>query len=287
MSTLFLDNTIAQQLASLQPILRSERGSLALYTFRGTEQRALMREVGRLREKAFSEAGGGTGKPVDIDTDDLSPDGYNQLIAWDIPRSEIVGGYRYIVCRAELIDHISTHRYFHFSPTFKEHYLPHSIEMGRAFTVRRADAHPLFAMEALWRGLGHVVASSDGVRYLFGKVTIYRHYDAEARRLLMLFLRKFFPPREPLMWARTPFVESSGSDPFTMEFFDENYALLRRLLRRRGEMIPPIISAYMRLSRQMQIFDTVINPHFGHTYETALLLPVDDITTQLRERYVY
>lgn len=287
MSTLFLDTTIARQLDTLSPILSSERGSLALYTFRGAEQRELMREVGRLREKAFSEAGGGTGKPVDIDTDDLSLEGYNQLIAWDIHRREIVGGYRYIICRPSDVEHISTHRYFHFSDTFKEHYLPHSIEMGRAFTVRRTDAHPLFAMEALWRGLGHIVASCEEVRYLFGKVTIYRHYDAEARRLLMLFLRKFFPPREPLMWARTPFVESRGSDPFTMELFDENYALLRRLLRRRGEMIPPMISAYMRLSRRMQIFDTVINPHFGHTHETALLLPVDDITAHLRERYVY
>lgn len=287
MSTLFFDQTIAQQLSSLSPILCSERGSLALYTFRGAEQRQLMREVGRLREKAFSEAGGGTGKPVDIDSDDLSADGYNQLIAWDIRRGEIVGGYRYIICRSDLIDHISTHRYFHFSDTFKEHYLPHSIEMGRAFTVRRTDAHPLFAMEALWRGLGHIVASNSEIHYLFGKVTIYRHYDAEARRLLMLFLRKFFPPREPLLRARTPFVESEGYDPFTQELFDDNYLLLRRLLRRRGEVIPPIISAYMRLSRRMQIFDTVINPHFGNTFETALLLPVEDITAQLRERYLY
>ena len=84
----------------------------------------------------------------------------------------------------------------------------------------------------------------------------------------------------------TPFVEREGDDPFTMEFFDDNYALLRRLLHRYGEQIPPMINAYMRLSRRMQVFDTVINTDFGNTYETALLMPIDDVKDVIRERYL-
>ena len=88
------------------------------------------------------------------------------------------------------------------------------------------------------------------------------------------------------MQARTPFVESEEDDPFTMEYFDDNYALLRRLLRQHGEQIPPMINAYMRLSRRMQIFDTVVNPDFGNTYETALLMPIDEMKSMAKERYL-
>ncbi len=60
-----------------------------------------MREVGRLREMAFRGAGGGTGREVDIDEEDLAGDGYYQLIVWDPAAEEIVGGYRFIICTSE------------------------------------------------------------------------------------------------------------------------------------------------------------------------------------------
>lgn len=65
-----------------------------IYLFTAAECPALMREVGRLREEAFRAAGGGTGEEVDIDAEDLAPDGYCQLIVWDPAAREIVGGYQ-------------------------------------------------------------------------------------------------------------------------------------------------------------------------------------------------
>ena len=283
----FFNVAEALSLSALTPLLRTERGSILLYTFRGAECPSLMHEVGRLRERAFRGAGGGTGCEVDVDADDLSPEGYNQLIAWDMRRGEIVGGYRYIVCRESSPSHISTLHYFRPSLSFFADYLPCAIEVGRSFVISHSDVHPLFAMEALWQGLGRIVSGVGGVRYMFGKVTLYPGYDAQARRLLLLFLKKFFPPAEPLLVARKPAVEQMGEDPFTMEYFDDNYTLLRRLLRRAGERVPPMISAYMRLSHRLQFFDTVINPDFGNTYETAMLLPIDDLLGTTRERYLY
>ena len=43
-----------------------------IYIFAAGECPALMREVGRLREMAFRGAGGGTGREVDIDEEDLA-----------------------------------------------------------------------------------------------------------------------------------------------------------------------------------------------------------------------
>ena len=52
----------------------------------------VMREIGRLREIAFREAGGGTGKEVDIDEFDICENCYNQLIVWNPEEEEIIGG---------------------------------------------------------------------------------------------------------------------------------------------------------------------------------------------------
>ena len=56
----------------------------------------VMREIGRLREIAFREAGGGTGKDCDIDEFDISDNCYKQLIVWNPEAQEIIGGYRYL-----------------------------------------------------------------------------------------------------------------------------------------------------------------------------------------------
>ena len=44
----------------------------------------VLREIGRLREIAFREAGGGTGKPLDLDEFDLCDNCYKQLIVWNM-----------------------------------------------------------------------------------------------------------------------------------------------------------------------------------------------------------
>ena len=79
----------------------TQRAGNEIYIFAAAECPALMREVGRLRELAFRGAGGGTGKEIDIDREDLAEDGYYQLIVWDPAAEEIVGGYRFIVCTSE------------------------------------------------------------------------------------------------------------------------------------------------------------------------------------------
>ncbi|MBR5138238.1 MAG: hemolysin [Alistipes sp.] len=277
---------LGEEISRLQPLLQIARCSLALYSFRGCDCPALMQEVARLRESAFRSVGGGTGRVLDMDSNDINPYGYRQLVAWDAAHAKVVGGYRYIVGAECDRWCISTLHYFDFSPRFECDFLPHSIELGRSFTVRDAGASSLFAMQSLWQGLGRIVAQQKGVKYLFGKVTIPPTFDKEARRLLLLFLRRFFPARERLLVARKAFVTPSGDDPFTESRYEDNYALLEHLLRRHGERIPPMIHAYMRLSRQMQTFDAMVNPDFGNAVEVAILLPVDSIVPARREAYI-
>ena len=80
----------------------------------------VMREIGRLREIAFREAGGGTGKPLDRDEIDTCDNCYTRLVVWSHEAEEIIGGYRYLLGQDwELDDNgqpkLATSHMFHFS----------------------------------------------------------------------------------------------------------------------------------------------------------------------------
>ena len=87
----------------------------------------VMKEIGRLREIAFREAGGGTGKDMDIDEFDICENCYKQLIVWNPEDEEIIGGYRYLLGTDWQYDEkgqpiLATSHMFHFSEKFLKEY---------------------------------------------------------------------------------------------------------------------------------------------------------------------
>ena len=264
-----------------------------IYVFSAADCPALMREVGRLREEAFRLAGGGTGREIDVDDEDLAPGGYLQLIVWDPAAEEIVGGYRFIVCTSAYPQHLSTEHYFRFSDRFRQKCLPRTIELGRSFVQHayqvRQNPKSLYALDNLWDGLGALVVLNPEARYLFGKVTMYTSYKAVARNALIWFLRRYFPDREQLVEGIRP-ITLDLDDPYYEELFCgsnymENYRILIQKIREFNESIPPLINAYMNLSPSMRVFDTVSNPDFGDVEETGILLTIRDIYPEKRMRY--
>jgi len=100
----------------------------------------VMKEIGRLREVAFREAGGGTGKEMDIDEFDICENCYKQLIVWNPEQEEILGGYRYLEGTEWEMDEkgqpkLATSHMFHFSEKFLKEYAPYTIELGRSFVA--------------------------------------------------------------------------------------------------------------------------------------------------------
>ncbi|MBQ1633482.1 MAG: GNAT family N-acetyltransferase, partial [Bacteroidaceae bacterium] len=80
----------------------------------------VVRELGRLREIAFREAGGGTGLSMDLDEFDTMENPYKQLLVWDPEEEEILGGYRYLLgsevqLRPDGQPLLATSHMFHFS----------------------------------------------------------------------------------------------------------------------------------------------------------------------------
>ena len=160
-----------------------------IYIITAQDSPNIMKEIGRLREIAFRAAGGGTGKPLDIDEYDIMENPYKQLIVWNPEAEEILGGYRYLLGTDVRYDEkgapiLDTAHMFNFSEKFLKEYLPTTIELGRSFVTveyqsTRAGSKGLFALDNLWDGLGALTVvsklSSSGKRHdsLFPEETFW------------------------------------------------------------------------------------------------------------------
>ncbi len=271
-----------------------------IYCFTHHEAPNLMREVGRLREITFRSAGGGTGKDCDLDEYDLSDHPYKQLIVWDTESQCILGGYRYLESKCAPLNEkgnplFATSQLFHYSEVFKQEYLPYLIELGRSFVVPDQQASQgggrkgLFTLDNLWDGLGALVTNNPDVKYLFGKVTMYTHYNKEARNYLLYFMNLYFGGHYDLIHLIDPLNlemdEAVLSQSFSGNNYEEDYKFLSKKVRELGENIPPLINAYMGLSPTMKVFGTSINPYFGGVEETGIMLTIKDIYPKKSERH--
>lgn len=260
----------------------------------------VVREVGRLREISFRDAGGGTGMDIDLDYNDTCERCYEQLIAWSPENEEIIAGYRLIRCDfagfTEDGEHnLSTAHLFHFSEKFKQDYLPYTIELGRSFVQPKYqpinnNRKGIFSLDNLWDGLGAVVALNPDIKYLFGKVTMYTHYNTEARDFLLAFMQHYFPDNDHLVRPIEEIRIKPDIERFAGAFdgleYKEGYKILNTRIRALGESIPPLINTYMNLSSTMKTFGTAINDEFGEVEETGILITIDDIYATKKSRHI-
>ena len=270
-----------------------------LYIITAEDSPNTMREIGRLRELTFREAGGGTGKSVDIDEYDTGDDAYRQLIVWDPSEKEILGGYRFHICDENNCHtdgkiKLATAKLFNFSPRFVKDYLPYTIELGRSFvqpkyqtTKRMSKA--LYALDNLWDGLGTLVIDYPDKKFFFGKVTMYSNYNQRARNLILYFLQKHFSDNEGLITPFKPLSlhmdEKEMEMVFTGDTYMDDYKILSQNVRAFGENIPPLINAYMNLSPSLKTFGTALNPYFGNVEETAIMITINEMYKQKVERH--
>ena len=260
----------------------------------------VMKEIGRLREIAFREAGGGTGKAMDIDEFDTCENCYKQLIVWNPETEEIIGGYRYLLGTDwELSDNgqpkLATSHMFHFSEKFLKEYMPYTLELGRSFVSlgyqsSRMGAKSLFALDNLWDGLGALTVIKPNVRYFFGKFTMYPSYIRRGRDMILYFLHKHFADKESLIVPMKPLeIEADPKELeqlFCEKEFKKDYLILNSEIRKLGYNIPPLVNAYMSLSPTMKLFGTAINYGFGDVEETGILIAIEEIFEQKRVRHI-
>jgi hypothetical protein len=278
----------------------TNNGNNEIYVITHHDSPNVMLEVGRLREVSFRMAGGGTGKETDIDEYDTGEVPYKQLIVWDPADKEIVGGYRYILGYDVNLDSngvpkLATSGLMNYSEKFITEYLPNTIELGRSFVQpkyqpSRESRKGIFSLDNLWDGLGALVVNHSEIRYFFGKVTMYDHFNPIARDLILYFMNTFFPDKENLAVPKNPLTyktDISGFEKiFTGETLDQNQKILMQRVREHGENVPPLVNSYMSLSPTMKTFGTAWNEDFGGVEETGILITISDIYEAKKNRHI-
>lgn len=291
---------IMSELTHDRLLRHANKGDNEVYVVDAFNAPNTMREIGRQREIAFREAGGGTGLACDIDEFDTMDSPCQQLLVWDPHDMEIVGGYRFILGEnirlKNGVPNIATSHMFRFSERFITELLPKTLELGRSFVATsyqstRSHSKALYVLDNLWDGLGALTVIYPQIEYLFGKVTMYPDYGQECRDMLLGFLYKYFSDHDGLVLpieslpsnAKSPEIQNI----FTGNSFKEDYKILNHAIRAHGQNIPPLVNAYMSLSPTMKVFGTAVNHSFGEVEETGIFFKISEIFEEKKRRHIH
>lgn len=289
---------LLDELTKERYVRKTNNGNNEIYIINHHNSPQVMQEIGRLREVTFRHAGGGTGKAIDIDEFDTSAHPYQQLLVWNPEDKEIVGAYRYILCRdAEYINgnvQLATTELFDFNEKFYKDYLPETIELGRSFI--QPDYQPserfrkgLFSLDNLWDGLGALVIDNPSQKHFFGKVTMYTDFNVAARDYILSFMQYYFPDKDNMVKPIHRVEIKTDVSPFLKQLeglsYKDGHAVLNKNVRALDEHIPPLVNAYMNLSATMKSFGTALNPDFGGVEETGILVTIEDVYQSKKERH--
>jgi hypothetical protein len=290
---------LLKELTKERFVRKTNNGDNEIYIITHHDSPNTMQEIGRLREVTFRQAGGGTGLAVDIDDFDICAHPYKQLLVWDPIEHEIVGAYRYILCKdAEYVNGkvlLATTELFDFSEEFYKTYLPYTIELGRSFIQPMYQPSEqfrkgLFSLDNLWDGLGAIVVDNPEMKYYNGKVTMYTDFNVKARDYILSFMKYYFPDSQKLVTPIHSIEIKTDVSEFLNEIkdkpFKEGHTILNKLVRSLGENIPPMVNAYSNLSSTMLSFGTAINPTFGGVEETGILVTIADIYKSKSDRHI-
>jgi hypothetical protein len=290
---------LLKELTKERFVRKTNNGDNEIYIITHHDSPNTMQEIGRLREVTFRHAGGGTGLAVDIDDFDICAHPYKQLLVWDPVDHEIVGAYRYILCKdAEYVNGkvlLATTELFDFSEEFYKTYLPFTIELGRSFIQPMYQPSEqfrkgLFSLDNLWDGLGAIVVDNPEMKYYYGKVTMYTDFNVTARDYILSFMKYYFPDPQKLVTPIHGIDIKTDVTAFLNEIKDKPYkegqTILNKLVRSLGENIPPMVNAYSNLSSTMLSFGTAINPTFGGVEETGILVTIADIYKSKSDRHI-
>ena len=293
-------NLIISELTPDKLLRKANKGDNEVYVVDAFNAPNTMKEIGRLREIAFRDAGGGTGTECDIDEFDTMQKPCRQLLVWDPNDREIVGGYRFIlgedIALKNNIPNIATSHMFGFSDTFLKEFLPNTLELGRSFVSidyqsTRSNTKAIYVLDNLWDGLGALTVIYPQIKYLFGKVTMYPSYGEEGRDILLGFLHKYFHDEDHLVWPLEELPTNAKAERiqkiFTGKDFREDYKILNQTIRSLGRNIPPLVNAYMSLSPTMKVFGTAVNHEFGNVEETGIFFKISEIFEEKKRRHIH
>jgi putative hemolysin len=261
-----------------------ESGGYEVYACASEQIPNALREIGRLREITFREAGEGTGRSIDLDRFDRD---YQHLFLWNTDSNQIAGAYR--MAGTDAVPELYTSTLFHFGEGLLGGMRP-ALELGRSF-VRLEYQKSFSALLLLWKGIGRYVARNPRYRILFGPVSISREYSEASRALIVAYLQercgngdlsRYVEPRHRFRAKRL-----RGCDPRALAKLLHNVDELSDAvadLESDGKGIPVLLRQYLNCGGEMLAFN--VDGAFSDVVDGFVVVDLMKMSRPQLEKYL-
>lgn len=281
--------TIRKQIYESQILYESEDGKIVIITDFGNSP-DVVREIARLREITFRKIGEGTGDKLDMDKFDKD---YKHIVLWDEKELEIAGAYRIGICKNIIekdgISGLYTSSLFSFSSKLKD-ILPISVELGRSFIQSKYWTSNI--LDYLWQGIGQFILRNEGIKFMFGGVSLSNSYSDEAKNLIIFFYNKWFGCKgyatAKNKYVVSKEVEKELQDLFKTNDYKSELIILKNRLKYSGYSIPTFYKQYSELCEKdgVDFLDFGIDSNFNNCVDGLILLEISKIKESKKKRYL-
>jgi len=269
----------------------ARKGDFVVYQARMQEIPRVMREIGRLREITFRDAGEGTGKAIDLDKYDTH---YIHLFAWNKEKKQVIGAYRLgptdIMINRLGLKGLYTASLFNMNKSLMDQITP-AIELGRSF-IRQEYQREYAPLNLLWKGIGHYIAQNPRYKMLFGPVSISNTYQSASRQLLVSFLTqnkldaeltKLVRPKTPLKKRNLSRELKAASSSRIVNDLNEVSALIAEIEADR-KTFPILLKHYLKLGGKLLGFN--IDSEFADVLDGLILVDLTETPGKILEKYM-
>ena len=258
-----------------------EQGEYAVKLYRQRPDCPIMRELSRSREIAFRAVGEGTGLSRDWDAFDAH---YDHLLLWDSARARIAGAYRLAKTEGLEAEQIYSSTLFNY-PCPPQQCLPGSAELGRSFLL--PEYWRGRGLDLLWCGIGQWIARN-GVRYLFGPVSMPGNFSSRAKSAIVRHFLHHFATENPLGDARLPFTEGRDDLPPLQGEAGADMVQLKQILKEEGVMLPPLFKKYTAVTKpggtSFHAFN--VDPDFCDSVDGLVVVDLEQVDPKFARRYL-
>ena len=276
-----------------------------------------LREIGRLREIAFRNAGEGSGRSLDLDRFDRH---YLHLWVSHRETAEVLGAYRLACTDTVEAADLYASTLFRFRPELLKRLNP-AVELGRSF-VRpeyqtrqgcgargrdpqkplppgtldtgaplrgRATHKSSQALLLLWKGIGRWVARHPRYRVLFGPVSISREYSQASKALMVSYLETRrgelagqVAPRRQFRAGRLCGCDAGLLAPLLRNVEDLSEVVAE--LEADGKGVPVLLRQYLQLGGTVLAFN--VDRAFSDVVDGLVVVDLARLTPTVLEKYL-
>jgi len=265
-------------------------GDLAVYLGAAGEMPHMLREVGRLREVTFRQAGEGTGKTLDLDRFD---DYYWHVLLWHKTNRELVGAYRAGNTAEILAQHgvggLYTSTLFRYDERIFQKLGP-ALELGRSF-VRPEYQRQYAPLLLLWKGIARWVTMRPEIPVLFGAVSISNDYNQASREMICQFfesrmrgdeLAGLIEPRRPFRPALLRRWDCRGMCQALRDLDELSQPITD--VEADGKGLPILLRQYAKIGGKLLGFN--VDRNFSNVLDGLVVVDLRQTEPAVLERYM-